>query len=52
VCAPNSLSQAPGAALGAQAGEARLRQVLAVAGYSGFRWAAQTPLNLVLEATP
>jgi SAM-dependent methyltransferase len=52
VCAPNSLSQTPGTALGAQAGEARLRQVFAAAGYRGFRRAAQTALNLVLEATP
>jgi SAM-dependent methyltransferase len=52
VCAPNSLSQQVGAALGAQAGEARLRQVFDEAGYSRFRRAAQTPLNLILEARP
>jgi SAM-dependent methyltransferase len=52
VCAPNSLSQEPGTALGAQAGEARLRQVFAEAGYTRFRRAAQTPLNLVLQARP
>jgi len=50
VCAPNSLSQRVGAALGAQAGEARLREVFEQAGYSHFRRAAQTPLNLILEA--
>ncbi len=41
-----------GAALGAQAGEARLREVFGEAGYTGFRRAAQTPLNLILEARP
>jgi SAM-dependent methyltransferase len=52
VCAPNSLSQPVGAALGAQAGEARLREVFEQAGYRRFRRAAETPLNLILQATP
>jgi len=52
VCAPNSLSQRVGAALGAQAGEARLRQVFEQAGYRHFRRAAETPLNLILQARP
>jgi SAM-dependent methyltransferase len=52
VCSPNSLSQEPGAALGAQAGEARLRRVFEQAGYTRFRLATQTPMNLVLEARP
>ncbi len=52
VCAPNSLSQPVGAALGAQAGEARLRKVFEEAGYTRFRRAAETPLNLILEARP
>ena len=50
ICAPNSLSQEVGLALGAQAGEARLRQVFADAGFTHFRRAAQTPMNLILEA--
>ncbi len=50
VCTPNSLSQDVGLGLGAQAGEARLRQVFEEAGYSQFRRAAETPLNLILEA--
>ena len=37
VCTPNSLSQEVGLGLGAQAGEARLRQVFEEAGYSHFR---------------
>jgi 2-polyprenyl-3-methyl-5-hydroxy-6-metoxy-1,4-benzoquinol methylase len=49
-CTPNSLSQDVGLALGAQAGEARLRQVFEEAGFSQFRRAAETPLNLILEA--
>jgi len=52
VCTPNSLSQEVGAALGAQAGEGRLRAVFEEAGFSTFRKAAETPLNLILEAKP
>ena len=52
ICTPNSLSQEVGLALGAQAGEARLREVFEKAGYTRFRRAAQTPLNLILEARP
>jgi ubiquinone/menaquinone biosynthesis C-methylase UbiE len=51
-CVPNALSQEPGVALGAQVGEARLRQVLGQAGFSRIRRAAQTPFNLVLEVRP
>ncbi len=50
ICTPNSLSQDVGLGLGAQAGEARLRQVFEEAGYSLFRRAAETPLNLIFEA--
>jgi SAM-dependent methyltransferase len=50
ICTPNSLSQEIGLGLGAQAGEARLREVFEEAGYTRFRRAAETPLNLVLEA--
>jgi SAM-dependent methyltransferase len=52
VCTPNSLSQATGAALGAQAGEGRLRRVFEEAGFTNFRRAAETPVNLVLQANP
>lgn len=50
-CTPNSLSQAVGLGLGAQAGEARLRAVAREAGFSSLRRAAQTPVNLILELT-
>jgi 2-polyprenyl-3-methyl-5-hydroxy-6-metoxy-1,4-benzoquinol methylase len=50
ICTPNSLSQEVGLGLGAQAGEARLREVFEEAGYTHFRRAAETPLNLILEA--
>lgn len=50
VCTPNSLSQEVGLALGAQAGEARLHEVFREAGFSHFRRATQTPMNLVFEA--
>ncbi|OLE28502.1 MAG: hypothetical protein AUG44_07210 [Actinobacteria bacterium 13_1_20CM_3_71_11] len=50
LCVPNSLSQEVGAALGAQAGGARLREVVTSAGFSRFRRAAETPFNHVYEA--
>ena len=53
VCVPTSLAQEVGAALGAQAGEERLRQVaLEGAGFGTFRRATETPFNMVLEARP
>lgn len=52
LCTPNSLSQPVGRGLGAQAGEARLREVMTEAGFTRFRRATQTPINLVLEARP
>ena len=50
VCTPASLAQEVGLALGAQAGEARLREVVTKGGFTRFRRATQTPFNLVLEA--
>ncbi|HEX4134928.1 MAG TPA: class I SAM-dependent methyltransferase [Bryobacteraceae bacterium] len=50
VCTPNSLSQEVGLGLGAQAGEARLSDVLHQAGFTKVRRAAETPFNLILEA--
>jgi hypothetical protein len=51
-CVPCSLA-GHGPALGAQAGEARLRQVVVEqGGFSRFRRATETPFNLVLEARP
>ena len=50
LCTPSSLSQEVGLALGAQAGEARLRSVLASAGFTCIRRAAETPCTLVVEA--
>jgi SAM-dependent methyltransferase len=52
ICVPASLSQEVGLALGAQAGEARLRQVVMAAGFTRFRRATATPFNLILEARP
>jgi ubiquinone/menaquinone biosynthesis C-methylase UbiE len=52
ICTPASLSQEVGAALGAQAGEARLREFALGGGFTRFRRAAQTPFNLILEAKP
>lgn len=50
MCTPCSLSQDVGLALGAQAGEARVRSVVVSAGFSHFRRAMQSPVNLVFEA--
>jgi ubiquinone/menaquinone biosynthesis C-methylase UbiE len=52
LCVPNARSQDGGYALGAQAGEAAIREVVLAAGFSEFRRAAQTPFNLVFEARP
>ena len=52
ICCPASLSQEVGAALGAQAGEARMREVMQKAGFTRFRRATQTPFNLVYEIRP
>lgn len=52
ICVPSSLAQEVGAALGAQAGEARLREVVTGGGFTRFRRATETPFNLVLEARP
>jgi SAM-dependent methyltransferase len=52
ICTPSSISQEVGMALGAQAGEARLRNVVESGGFNHFRRAAETPFNLILEARP
>jgi SAM-dependent methyltransferase len=52
LCTPNSLSQETKTALGAQAGEARTREVASSAGLSHFRRVAETPFNLVYEVRP
>ncbi len=53
VCVPTSLAQPVGAALGAQAGEKRLRKlIMEEAGFGACRRATETPFNLILEARP
>jgi SAM-dependent methyltransferase len=52
ICTPASRSQEVGACLGAQAGEARLREVVTKGGFKRFRRATETPFNMVLEARP
>jgi 2-polyprenyl-3-methyl-5-hydroxy-6-metoxy-1,4-benzoquinol methylase len=52
ICTPASLSQEVGLALGAQAGEARMRDVVLKGGFSHFRRATETPFNLIYEAKP
>lgn len=51
VCTPSALSQPGGHALGAQSGESGMRAVFDDAGYGGFRRIAETPFNIVYEAT-
>jgi 2-polyprenyl-3-methyl-5-hydroxy-6-metoxy-1,4-benzoquinol methylase len=50
LCTPSSLSQEVGAALGAQAGQARLEEIVTRAGFASLRRVAETPFNLILEA--
>jgi SAM-dependent methyltransferase len=50
LCTPSSLAQEVGTALGAQAGEARLRETVDDAGFATLRRVAETPFNIVLEA--
>jgi hypothetical protein len=52
ICVPTSLSQEVGSALGAQAGEARLREVITAGGFTKMRRATETPFNMILEALP
>ena len=52
LCTPASLSQEVGLALGAQAGQQRLTEVLNEGGFGHVRRAAETPFNLVLEVRP
>ncbi len=51
-CTPASLSQEVGLALGAQAGEKRIREVTKAAGFTRFRRAIETPFNAVFEVRP
>jgi len=52
LCTPASLSQEVGLALGAQAGEARIRDVVTAGGFTRFRRVTETPFNIVYEARP
>jgi 2-polyprenyl-3-methyl-5-hydroxy-6-metoxy-1,4-benzoquinol methylase len=52
LCVPSSLSQEVGLALGAQAGEKRIHDVVTAAGFTRFRRVGETPFNLVYEARP
>jgi len=52
LCVPNALSQEGGQALGAQAGEAAIRGVVAQAGFTRFRRAAQSAFNVAYEIRP
>lgn len=52
ICVPTSLAQDVGAALGAQAGEAKLREVITSGGFNSVHRATETPFNMILEARP
>jgi hypothetical protein len=49
ICTPASLAQEVGLGLGAQAGERALREVVTAGGFTRFRRAAQTPVNLIFD---
>jgi SAM-dependent methyltransferase len=51
VCVPNSLAD-NGPALGAQAGEKKIKEIVEAAGFTKFRRATQTPFNIIYEAKP
>jgi SAM-dependent methyltransferase len=51
VCVPNSLAD-NGPALGAQAGEKKIKEILEAAGFTKFRPATQTPFNIIYDAKP
>jgi len=52
LCTPCSRSQEVGMCLGAQAGEAKIREIVTAAGFTRFRRAAETPFNIVYETRP
>jgi hypothetical protein len=52
LCTPASLSQEVGLALGAQAGEKRIKDVVTAGGFTKFHRATETPFNLIYEARP
>ncbi|HXW83677.1 MAG TPA: class I SAM-dependent methyltransferase, partial [Candidatus Binataceae bacterium] len=52
ICTPASRAQEVGLALGTQAGEKRIREVVSAAGFTRFRRATETPFNLIFEARP
>ena len=52
ICLPTSRSQEVGAALGAQAGEPKLREVIMDGGFATVRRATEIPFNMILEARP
>jgi hypothetical protein len=49
ICTPASKAQEVGLALGAQAGEKRLREVVMAGGFTRFRRAAETPVNMIFD---
>lgn len=50
LCVPTSIDQEVGAALGAQAGEQRLTEMIRSGGFANVHRAAEGPFNMVLEA--
>jgi SAM-dependent methyltransferase len=52
ICLPTSLDQEVGEGLGAQAGEAKITEVISGGGFSRIRRATQGPFNMVIEARP
>ncbi len=52
LCTPASVSQEVGLALGAQAGDSQIEEVVKAGGFTRFKRATQTPFNRIFEARP
>ena len=52
ICVPCSLAQEVSLAVGAQAGDSKIREIASLGGFKRFRRATQTPFNRVFEARP
>jgi hypothetical protein len=52
ICVPSSLAQEVGLAVGAQAGDSKMKDIASRGGFRQFRRATQTPFNRVFEARP
>jgi hypothetical protein len=52
LCTAGAIEQEGQLVLGGQAGEKRIRKIAIAGGFTRFRRAAQTPINIIFEARP